>query len=149
MHMIAYTSHYSGSIKDIESTLTAIVKTAKHNNPEQGITGVLFFDRDRFVQVIEGEKAALDALLARIKEDPRHDHIDIIFNVEKEDREFADWNMDAFEIGGHSRLDAELLEHFRSVYLQNFRVSSVQVVDWIKRLIKDPDRFAKVFNGED
>jgi len=147
MHMIAYTSHYLGDINDIEKVLADIVATAKENNPKHGITGVLIFDRDRFVQVIEGEKHELDGLLNIIKNDPRHDEIDVIFDVETEKQEFAEWNMDGFEIGGHSQLDEKLLENFRDTYLDNFKLSSVQIVGWIKKLIKDPERFSKVFTG--
>ena len=148
MHMIAYTSHYSGDINEIEKVLADIVDTAKENNPKHGITGVLFFDRDRFVQVIEGEKPELDELLSHIKADPRHDEIDVIFDVPTQKQEFADWNMDGFEIGGTSKLDEKLLENFRQIYLDNFKLSSVQIVGWIKKLIKDPERFSKVFTGQ-
>ena len=148
MHMIAYTSHYSGDINEIEKVLADIVDTAKENNPNHGITGVLFFDRDRFVQVIEGEKSELDELLSHIKADPRHDEIDVIFDVPTDKQEFAEWNMDGFEIGGTSKLDEKLLENFRQIYLDNFKLSSVQIVGWIKKLIKDPERFSKVFTGQ-
>lgn len=147
MHMIAYTSHYSGDINEIENVLADIVDTAKKNNPKHGITGVLLFDRDRFVQVIEGEKHELEDLLKIIKVDPRHDEIDVIFDVATEKQEFAEWNMDGFEIGGSSKLDEKLLENFRQIYLENFKLSSVQIVGWIKKLIKDPERFSKVFTG--
>ena len=148
MHMIAYTSHYSSNIKDIEQVLSDIVATAKENNPKQGITGVLLFDRDRFVQVIEGEKEELDALLTYIKADPRHNEIDVIFDIPTDKQEFSDWNMDAFEIGGESKLDEELLENFRKIYIENFKLSSIQIVSWIKKLINEPERFAKVFTGQ-
>ena len=148
MHMIAYTSHYLGDINEVENVLADIVAAAKVNNPKQGITGVLIFDRDRFIQVIEGEKQQLDDLLSRIKTDPRHDEIEVIFDLPTKKREFSQWNMDGFEVGGQSNLDEKLLESFRQVYLKNFKLSSVQIVKWIKKLIKDPERFAKVFTGQ-
>ena len=149
MHLIAYTSRYSGDTADIESVLADIVKTAKEANPKRGITGVLFFDRDRFVQVIEGEKTALNDLLELIKADPRHDDIEVIFDGEEDHQEFTEWNMDAFKLHGASQFDdEEVLKNFRKIYQANFKLSSSQISRWIKMLINEPDRFSRVFNGQ-
>lgn len=149
MHLIAYTSRYSGDAANIESVLADIVKTAKEANPKRGITGVLFFDRDRFVQVIEGEKTALNELLEHIKGDPRHDDVEVIFDGEEDHQEFTEWNMDAFKLDGASQFDDdEVLKNFRKIYQANFKLSSSQISRWIKMLINEPDRFSRVFNGQ-
>ena len=149
MHLIAYTSRYSGDTANIESVLADIVKTAKEANPKRGITGVLFFDRDRFVQVIEGEKTALNELLELIKADPRHDDIEVIFDGEEDHQEFTEWNMDALKLHGASQFDdEEVLKNFRKIYQANFKLSSSQISRWIKMLINEPDRFSRVFNGQ-
>ena len=144
MHMIAYTSHYKGNEQDIQKQLERIVRSAKHNNAKLGVTGVLLFDHDRFVQVIEGDKSALDKLFNVIKQDPRHHDIKVLFDTPIKAREFAEWNMDAFAIGGHNEFDEELIENFQQVYEQNFKLSSAQLVNWTKRLISEPKRFLNV-----
>lgn len=147
MHMIVYTSRYHGPKSAIETTLTNIVTTAKSHNAQHSITGVLFLDHDRFVQVLEGPKHELHPLLERIKRDPRHCDVNVLFDTPIPQREFADWNMDAFKIGGNGHLDEALLERFRQVYLSNFQLSSALLVEWMKKLIAEPDRFQKVFTG--
>lgn len=149
MHLIAYTSRYSGDMDNIEGVLADIVNTAKEANPKRGITGVLFFDRDRFVQVIEGEQSALNELLELIKGDPRHEEIEVIFDGAEDHQEFSDWNMDAFKLDGASQFDDDdVLKNFRKIYLANFKLSSEQISRWIKMLINEPDRFSRVFNSK-
>jgi hypothetical protein len=150
MHLIAYTSRYSGDTANIEGVLADIVKSAKAANPKRGITGVLFFDRDRFVQVIEGEQSALNDLLELIKKDERHDDVQVIFNGEEDHQEFSEWNMDAFQLSGASQfVDEDVLKNFRKLYLANFKLSSGQISRWIKMLINEPERFVRVFNDGD
>ncbi|MCW5259244.1 BLUF domain-containing protein [Verminephrobacter eiseniae] len=50
----------------------AIIKTARAFNASNGITGVLLFDGERFCQYIEGNPVAVNALVDRIRQDPRH-----------------------------------------------------------------------------
>lgn len=147
MHMIAYISHYSGNDNQVDKTLKDIVATSKENNPKQGITGVLLFDRDRFVQVIEGEQDELYELLHRLKADSRHKSINVFFDDPIDHQEFTDWNMDVFEFEGSSHLNDQLIENFRQIYMETFKPSAVQVVSWVKHMIEEPERFSKVFNG--
>jgi hypothetical protein len=70
-----------------------IVDVARRRNEELSITGALIYTRTHFAQVLEGEKAALDSVMASIGEDPRHRNIHIVSNEPLEARCFPDWSM--------------------------------------------------------
>lgn len=70
-----------------------IVDASRRNNPGAGITGGLIFTELHFAQVLEGKADVLDALLARIAADPRHDNMAIVERRAIEGRRFAGWAM--------------------------------------------------------
>lgn len=76
------------------SCVGAIIKTARAFNASHGITGVLLFDGERFCQYIEGETAALDALVECLRKDPRHQNITTLLHEPLHgNRRYPDWSM--------------------------------------------------------
>jgi len=55
----------------------AIIRGAHAGNVADGVTGALVFLDGWFAQVLEGSPAILDAQLARIRRDPRHEGLQI------------------------------------------------------------------------
>lgn len=109
MHLIVYTSQYTGTRSEISGVLEDIVRAAKANNPSRQVTGVLFYQKGRFVQLIEGEEAQLRELVAVIERDPRHTDIRILLDREVQRRGFSDWNMDSFNLDEETSLDLDML----------------------------------------
>lgn len=70
-----------------------IVDVSRRYNPSAGITGGLIFTELHFAQVLEGPAAALDALLARIAADPRHDQMVVVERTAIDGRRFPLWAM--------------------------------------------------------
>lgn len=70
-----------------------IVRQAQARNEQAGITGALIFTESNFAQVIEGENAAIDRLVASIMLDRRHTDVRIIRDCEIEERLFGGWWM--------------------------------------------------------
>ncbi len=62
-------------------------------NKDLEVTGYLYFENDYFVQYLEGEKSVVESLMGRIKDDPRHEVVNIFSKEEIEDRKFPSWNM--------------------------------------------------------
>ena len=54
MHVILYTSEYTGKAEEINQTSKDIASSSKRNNPKIPITGALFFHNGQFLQIIEG-----------------------------------------------------------------------------------------------
>lgn len=73
--------------------LTAIQQAARDRNPARGITGLLAFNADHFVQALEGSREAVCDLYQRIACDPRHRDCVIQSFGEVGARSFDDWSM--------------------------------------------------------
>lgn len=73
--------------------LMGILATARRNNVRTGITGALICRHDIYLQLIEGDAAAIDALFARLSKDDRHLEVTLLNRAEVADRMFPDWAM--------------------------------------------------------
>lgn len=58
--------------------LRKILGAACANNERDQLTGFLLFDRDWFIQVLEGETHRVRATFNRIQRDPRHSDVSLI-----------------------------------------------------------------------
>lgn len=76
-----------------ESDLEDIVATAARNNALRDLTGMLMFADGQFMQMLEGEEAVVEALLDRLRQDPRHEGLTVLERAAIEQRSFADWSM--------------------------------------------------------
>ncbi len=73
--------------------IDAILATSRHNNPRLGVTGALVFAETHFLQLLEGEQAAVEDLFGAIERDPRHTGVRVVFTRTVEHRMFPDWSM--------------------------------------------------------
>lgn len=73
--------------------LAGILMTARRNNPRHGITGALICRQDVYLQLIEGDAAAIDALYERIAADNRHLAVTLLSRAEVAGRVLPDWAM--------------------------------------------------------
>ncbi len=81
-----------------------IVAESHRRNEAHGITGILLFDGEFFMQTIEGPPAVTRSLFASIIEDDRHVNVVPFFISEIEDRDFPDWHMELLEPGETARI---------------------------------------------
>lgn len=80
--------------------LRALVGKARSRNRQLSVTGMLLYENGSFLQTLEGPPDKLDALWSSIKQDPRHDHIEVLSEHMVPARLFSDWDLLL-----HSRLD--------------------------------------------
>lgn len=78
-----------GAVIDI----TGILASSLRNNRRDGVTGLLWTDERRFLQVLEGADDAVQAVLNRIKIDTRHRGIVVLQDRTIAVREFGAWEM--------------------------------------------------------
>lgn len=88
----------------------AILESSARNNPAAGITGLLLYNGRNFLQLLEGEKAPLDTLMARIAEDPRHGGVSVLHVSEVKERTCPQWAMKRVFIAESIANRRELLE---------------------------------------
>jgi hypothetical protein len=105
LYQIVYTSTAADSFSRAE--LIKLLKGSVQRNTQMGITGLLLYQDGTFMQVLEGEEAALIALFARISRDPRHHHVIPLIHEPIERRNFSNSAM-AFR-----DLDASELRNLR------------------------------------
>lgn len=74
---------------DIQSLLVA----AERRNPAQGISGMLCWSGEFFLQCIEGERAPVTQCFARILGDRRHHSVELILSAPTSVRWFSQWGM--------------------------------------------------------
>lgn len=72
-----------------------IQSTAKARNQSVGVGGFLVLTKSHFIQLLEGERAAVMATYARIRKDARHRDVTLLDITPSRQRQFADWGMGA------------------------------------------------------
>jgi hypothetical protein len=90
--------------------LIALLELARAKNEQSGLSGMLLYSGQSFLQMLEGEPAALEETYARILTDDRHVNLRLLMSAEVPARLFPDWTM-GFEHVDDEEL-AEDLEGF-------------------------------------
>lgn len=139
MHLIVYTSESTLTNTDVNEALADISNIARINNKRLGITGLLFYHNQRFVQVLEGEKDALETLLNVIEQDKRHKNIERIIDEEITKRGFKEWNMDSFNLSENEVMDPEELRNIAIAIKRNLVLDSVVLISLYKTLLSSHD----------
>ncbi len=75
------------------AALEALRKRARDFNRSAGITGCLIYRDGYFMQMLEGQRASLFALLDKIKADPRHHDVRMVIESPLRQRVFQDWGL--------------------------------------------------------
>jgi hypothetical protein len=91
MRRIVYLSTATRLMSDAD--LLEVLRVSRVNNARDGVTGMLLYQGGNFIQLLEGEPAAIDTVYARIDKDPRHHSVLRMLDGEAEERLFADWSM--------------------------------------------------------
>jgi len=116
---LMYASRATAPLKP--ETLTAILKQSTVHNPSIGVTGVLCFSGEIFLQVLEGGRSQVSALYNRIAQDERHRDVVLLSYDEIDERSFASWAMGQVNM---SRLNpALLLKYSEAAVLDPYAVS--------------------------
>lgn len=74
-------------------SVQAIVDHARVANPRRQLSGMLVFDSQAFLQVLEGRREAVTETFCRIGRDTRHERVVLIEMVAVDERLFARWSM--------------------------------------------------------
>jgi hypothetical protein len=91
LHEIIYLSRACESMTP--QALTALMEKSRIDNEARGITGVLIYHQQEFLQLIEGEREAVESLYQSICNDPRHRQTYTMWSNPITERSFARWAM--------------------------------------------------------
>ena len=88
------TLYVSRAVGPQTTTVTgSILSAAQAYNQLHDISGVLCQGQGLYLQVLEGERSAINRLYARIVRDPRHQDVEMLQLEEISERRFAKWSM--------------------------------------------------------
>lgn len=73
--------------------LVELLADARARNTEAGLTGMLLYCSQSFLQMLEGDQAELEPTYSRIGADRRHMNLRLLLNVDTSARLFPDWTM--------------------------------------------------------
>jgi hypothetical protein len=76
-----------------EDELSALVTAARVRNSSLGVTGMLLYDKGRFLQTLEGPVEGLDQVWASIQRDERHTGIEVLTQHLVGARLFSQWDL--------------------------------------------------------
>jgi hypothetical protein len=108
---LTYTSRASPGLQS--SDIDSIHHSALTYNPLDGITGLLVYNGEGFLQIIEGGESAIDDLAKRIAADPRHTDFEVRDRRTLAKRFFPNWTMFRIDIddnhaSGMARVEDEV-----------------------------------------
>ena len=91
MKRIIYCSQATDDLGPDE--LVALLELARRANERAGLSGMLLYCSQSFLQVLEGDADALEATYAKIHADARHTNLRLLMDAEITSRLFPDWTM--------------------------------------------------------
>lgn len=101
IYQICYASRSKSDANLLLQDLRDILSEARDFNVRQHVNGVLCYADGHFFQCLEGDQAVVTNLLEKIKRDPRHAAVSILFQQHvSTEVHFQDWSMKY--IGRHS-----------------------------------------------
>ena len=110
-----------------------IMRQSSKNNPKHGITGMLCFANDIFVQVIEGGRDEVCELFNTIAQDARHRDVRLLLYEEIPQRRFGNWTMGRVDLTNIN--PALLLKYSEQSELNPFKCSGHTTMLFVDELV--------------
>ncbi len=83
---------YASTVKDLDhARLKTVIESSAEENARRYLTGMLLMDNGYFVQLLEGERAAVSERFIDIAAETHHDGIEILVCGPIDARLFSDW----------------------------------------------------------
>ena len=92
--MLTRLLYVSKPVGPITTHVTAsLLENSRVSNKKSEITGVLCQGSGIYMQVLEGERSAINALYSRIIADTRHNQVELLSFEEVDQRRYGQWSM--------------------------------------------------------
>lgn len=134
---LVYKSKASSAINQDE--IIKILETAEKFNQSNGLTGCLIYHKGYFIQLLEGEEKVLKDLYSKILKDNRHTEIELLYEKNKEQRNFDDWGMAFVNLDEVENFSIKLFEDNISTYADiTPKITKASDIFWqeVKTLVK-------------
>jgi len=97
MYHLVYTSVAVAPFSEVD--LIQLLEQSRNSNKTTEITGILLYIQGKFIQVLEGEKTAVNKLYTNIVGDGRHKKVTIVIEGDSKERMFKGWSMGFKKLG--------------------------------------------------
>ena len=125
---------FSRPAKPITPALTdEILLQSRTNNPRRGITGLLCFTNNAFVQVIEGGRDEVCQLFNAIVRDDRNVDVRLLVYEEITERHFGSWTMGQVSLEGIN--PSLLLKYYVKAEFNPFNASGQATMAMLMELV--------------
>ncbi|AIS58386.1 MULTISPECIES: BLUF domain-containing protein [Vibrio] len=101
--------------------LKGILDVARKNNGRRDVTGMLCYDNEYFLQILEGEPTEVTDLFLTIGRDERHHDVTIMGVQSIEKRAFGQWDM------GYAGSSETLQSHMQTLNMDSFDPTALTV----------------------
>ena len=126
-----YASRAAAPLKP--AVIEGILEQSRTQNPPRGITGILCYSGDVFIQVLEGGRDEVCELFNAIVRDQRHTHVRLLAYDEIRERKFSNWTMGHVDL---SRINPGLLlKYHEKAVLNPFACSSDATMALLDELV--------------
>ena len=143
LHQIVYVSKPTRSMA--LSEVRELLIKAQINNHFKDVTGMLLFDGDTFLQVLEGPEDTVMTLFEKIERDPRHTQFTSLVQRKIPQRDFGDWSMGLAHIESkHMRSLPGLMDIQSARSMLSKSGAAESLVSSIKFQYGDSDKDAEV-----
>lgn len=129
MKCIIYKSIPAKELKN--RVLNSMLNYARNFNRANNITGCIFINHEKIVQIIEGDDDTLDSLYNRILKDNRHLKIETLIDKPINSRVMQDWAMAVYNVDGNEEDEP----HFNKLSLieQLYKSPDVDIIETINK----------------
>ena len=118
----------------LHATVVGDILVQSHeNNPRLGVTGLLCYYNDVFMQVLEGGRDEVCELFNAIVRDTRHNNVRILVFEEISERRFGNWSMGLVNVGSIN--PALLLKYGKRAELDPFNTSGKATMALLEELL--------------
>ncbi|MCY7309113.1 MAG: BLUF domain-containing protein, partial [Rhodoferax sp.] len=98
LHELTYCSRATHEMSPAE--LSELLEQAREHNARHGITGLLVYRQQEFMQLLEGDRNVIFALYGSICADPRNRRNYLMWDEPITQRAFPDWGMAFLSLDG-------------------------------------------------
>lgn len=107
-----------------DQELTDLLEQARADNTISQVTGMLLYRAGKFLQVLEGDEAVVEALYKKIEPDSRHYDLQVLLTGQRAKRQFPDWSMGFANLSGLAGHDPH---GFSSFFRDGFDVEAMRL----------------------
>ena len=131
-YILIYMSRFTGTSSEVTETLKQINHLSRRNNKKTDITGLLFYQNGKFLQILEGEADRLTTLYEKLKKDSRHTDLCLIEYCPIVRKSLTGWHLDTFDLSSSKDIKLKELETFNLQFKHNCQMDSQLFVATLK-----------------